>query len=596
MTRDLLPLLESSFSPAMPRYKGVHVESLYLPMSDGIRIAVDVMLPLNRAASDSLPTVMVMTRYWRSFAMKIIPSPPKSAPISANMDLWNTLIQCGIAVVAVDGRGSGASFGAHPYPWSARELADYGEVAAWISQQPWSNGKVGASGFSYEGSTAQYLPASAQKIVPAILSQQMELDPFADVAFPGGIFNEAFISAWSESNHRQDNNKPAVFFPALVRWLSNGVRRVDADKDGALLRQAIADHADNPPVYAAMDNIIHRDDDYLPGVTVDDFAVFKRQKDIEAGGAVLFNWGSWMDGRTAETALSRFNTFSNPQIVVITASSHDGSQNGDPYANGAKPSPTPAQNREIQARYFTTFLADTTAPAPSKRVIYYTMGLGEWRETEVWPPLNVKPQRWHIGAGRMLTQVAPTQTGHDDYTVDFSATTGTNNRWHTELVKPVKYGNRAAQAAKLLTYTSESLTADLEITGHPMIEVMLKSTHADGALYVYLESVDAGGVVRYLSDGQLRLIHCKTSDHAPYWVGGVYRTYNRADAAPFPIGEFVPVRLSLHPLSVVVPRGSRLRIAVAGHDAETFRRIPSESTPTLSVAWAGTWLDLPVRE
>jgi len=594
MSRDLLPLLEASFAPAAPRYKGVQVESFYRLMSDGVRVAIDVLLPLNRAASDRLPTVMVMTRYWRSFAM-MIPSPPKSAPISANMELWNTLIERGIAVVAVDGRGSGASFGAHPHPWSARELADYGEVAEWVSEQAWSNGKVGASGFSYEGSTAQYLPASAPKIVPAILSQQTELDPFADVALPGGIFNEAFISAWSESNHRQDNNKPAVFFPFLVKLFSKGVRRVDADKDGALLKQAIADHAGNPPVYAAMDSITYRDDPYLPGVTVDDFAVFKRQKDIEASGAVLFNWGSWMDGRTAETALSRFNTFSNPQVVVITASSHDGSQNGDPYANGAKPSPTPAQNREIQARYFQTFLGEKSAPAPRKRVIYYVMGLGQWRETEVWPPAHVTPQRWQIGVGRVLTQAAPTQTGHDDYTVDFSATTGKNNRWHTELVKPVKYGNRAAQDAKLLTYTGAPLTSDLEITGHPLIEIMLKSTHPDGALYVYLESLDSNGIVRYLSDGQVRLIHRQTSDDSPYWVGGVYRTYRRADAAPFPVGQFVPVRLSLHPLSVVVPRGSRLRIAIAGHDDQTFRRIPSDGVPTLSVAWDGTWVELPVN-
>lgn len=594
MSKDLITLLESSLRAAPARYKGVSVQAFHLPMSDGVNIAVDVLTPQNRADSDRLPVVMVMTRYWRSFALKIIPSPPNSAPISANMDLYNHLIARGFVVVSVDARGSGASFGEHPHPWSPRELADYAEVASWAAAQPWSNGQVGATGFSYEGSTAQYLPANAPSVTRAILSQQMELDPFADVTFPGGIFNEAFISAWSESNHRQDNGKPAIFFPTLVRWLAKGVRRVDTDKDGTLLTAAIADHQANPSVYAAADKITYRDDDYIAGVTMDDFAVYRQQKRIEASGAVLFNWGSWMDGRTAESALSRFNTFSNPQLTVIAAVSHDGAHNADPYAaKNAKPTPSPTEMREIQARYFTTFLADSPADNPKKRVLYYVMGAGEWRESAVWPPAGLTAQRLHLGAGKALT----TQTaasGQDSYTVDFTTTTGKNNRWHTELVKPVKYGNRAAQDAKCLTYTGQPLERDLEIIGQPTAQLMLSSTHADGALYVYLEAVSPDGTVRYLSDGQLRLIHRREST-APYWVDGVYNSFKRADSAPFPVGEFVPVRLSLRPLAVRVPRGERLRLAIAGHDADTFRRIPANSTPTLTVRWDGSHIDLPTR-
>jgi hypothetical protein len=380
-----------------------------------------------------------------------------------------------------------------------------------------------------------------------------------------------------------------------VRWLSNGVRRVDADKDSTLLKQAIADHADNPPVYAAMNNITYRDDAYLQGVTVDDFSVYRHQVHIEKSGALLFNWGSWTDGHTAETALSRFNTFHNPQITVIGAWCHDGSQNADPYApKGAQPSPTVSDMREIQARYFGTFLSDNPPTVPAKRVLYYVMGTGEWRESAIWPPAGLITRRWHISANHALTQTAPPTTGEDTYTVDFSTTTGTNNRWHTELVKPVKYANRAAQTAKLLIYTSAPLTADLEIIGQPTVELLLKSTHADGAVYVYLETVSPDGTVRYLTDGQLRLIHRQTSD-APYWVGGVYHSFKRDDAAPFPIGKFVPVRLSLSALAVRVPSGERLRIALAGHDADTFRRYPATETPTFTLAWTGTWLDLPVN-
>lgn len=49
-------------------------------------------------------------------------------------------------------------------------------------------------------------------------------------------------------------------------------------------------------------------------------------------------------------------------------------------------------------------------------------------------------------------------TGVDTYTVDFTATTGKNNRWMTNLGGgAVLYPDRAEEDKTLLTYTSEEL-------------------------------------------------------------------------------------------------------------------------------------------
>jgi hypothetical protein len=40
----------------------------------------------------------------------------------------------------------------------------------------------------------------------------------------------------------------------------------------------------------------------------------------------------------------------------------------------------------------------------------------------------------------------------------------------------------------------------------------------------------------------------------------------------------------LLPTSVLIRKGHRIRIAIAGHDKDTFRRIPAEGTPTITVA------------
>ena len=49
-----------------PKYKEFDVQSLYLPMRDGVKIAIDVVLPKGIPAGEKIPTVMNMTRYWRS--------------------------------------------------------------------------------------------------------------------------------------------------------------------------------------------------------------------------------------------------------------------------------------------------------------------------------------------------------------------------------------------------------------------------------------------------------------------------------------------------------------------------------------------------
>src|SRR5215470_6519220 len=49
-----------------PKYKEVDEHSLYLTMRDGVKIAIDVVLPKALAAGEKVPAIMNMTRYWRS--------------------------------------------------------------------------------------------------------------------------------------------------------------------------------------------------------------------------------------------------------------------------------------------------------------------------------------------------------------------------------------------------------------------------------------------------------------------------------------------------------------------------------------------------
>lgn len=82
---------------------------------------------------------MRATRYWR--ARGLVDAPLDRDSNFDEAERWNA---AGYALVLVDGRGSGASFGTRRFELAEDEVRDYGEVADWIVAQPWSNGRVGA--------------------------------------------------------------------------------------------------------------------------------------------------------------------------------------------------------------------------------------------------------------------------------------------------------------------------------------------------------------------------------------------------------------------------------------------------------------------
>lgn len=150
----------------------------------------------------------------------------------------------------------------------------------------------------------------------------------------------------------------------------------------------------------------------------------------------------------------------------------------------------------------------------------------------------------------------------------------------------------------LLTYTSPPLTEALEITGTPVVRLEISSTHEDGVIIAYLESVSPDGKVTMLTEGELRLIHRKISDDVPHYPPfGPYHSFLRKDASPMIAGKMETVSFGLLPTSVLIPAGHSLRIALAGHDKDTFLRIPKTGDPVLTVgrnSGHASFIELPV--
>lgn len=569
--------------------------SEYVVMDDGAALAVDVWLPRQRPGNGKVPTVMRLGRYWRDYD---VPA-PLGLIVGKFYRQVSWLNEAGYAVVMVDVRGTGASTDVSIAPWSPDEIGDFPALVDWVIGQAWSNGKVGAYGISYEGVTSDWMGAIGHPAVRAVLPLYSYDDVFLDVSHPGGLLNDRFVRDWAEIQTLMDRNDTSFLEivtaadpTGLIAQLSlfapivGGVRPVNDDVDR--LNEAITDHETNPHVYEAASAVSFRDDGFV-GVRIDAVSPLLAAATDERRAAIRRVVG-WQDAGVARGALSAFNTLeADYHVVVIAPHTHGATYRVDPYDFG-----TPARLddeemiREVWQAipFFDAFLTAEGAPVRRCEVVYYTYGVGVWQSTEVWPPAGFERQRWYLSSEHRLRGTAPSGVdGTDTYTVDFEATTGKQNRWYAGLAgPPIRYTDRARQDERLIIYETPSFAADMELTGHPVLSLKVSSTHADGAFYAYLEDVTPAGEVIYLTEGQLRAIHRRVSEEAPpYALFGPYHTYRREDSEPLVPGEVAEIRFDLLPISTVIREGHRLRLALGGHDRDSFKRIPEEGKPTWTI-------------
>jgi putative CocE/NonD family hydrolase len=587
-------------------------KSLYLTMRDGVKIAIDIWLPSDLKPGEKIPTIMRSTCYWRSYQLRPVGQFMENVGLTPDdFKEGQTWAKAGYALVLVDVRGSGASFGQWSIPWSDDEIADLGEVVDWIVAQPWSNGRVGAYGVSYDGATAEMLTMLNHPAVKAVAPQYNELDLHAHLAYPGGVLNQRFLAEWGEFHRRLGANdvcglsKAAKVDCEQMQYLMTGVRQVDGDVDGSQVAAAVADHKENETdVFYWSQQIEYRDDAFgETGLTLSDVSPYTRRDAIEASGVPMFVWESWTDSAMVDSAIGRYLTFSNPQKVIIGPWSHGGSYHADPFLPADTPvDPSPEEQFQMLVDFFDVYLKDGGAPEPEWDITYYTLGEGAWKSTRTWPPKGFVIQTWYLSDEGSLTQQASgDESGGDEYQVDWTATTGEANRWYTSLYKhDVVYPDRAEEDEKLLTYTSAPMERDIEITGNPIVTLYVASTESDGAFHVYLEDVAPDRRVTYVTEGIMRAIHHRVSDkEPPYAALGPYHTLERDDATPLVPGAVTEIRFSLYATSVLIREGHRIRIAIAGHDASTFARYPASGTPVLAMQRNSIYashVDLPMME
>jgi putative CocE/NonD family hydrolase len=498
----------------------------------------------------------------------------------------------GYATVCIDVRGTGSSFGSHPSFFPPDELKDVPEILDWIVKQPWSNGQVMTVGVSYVGMAAELAGVSQHPSLCGLVPIETMWDFYADVYLGG----DGVGKNWDKIAVNLDRNDIRAI-GLLYSLLLKGSAPVDSDFDGELMKQAILEHRDNERPHEYEQQIEFRDDLYGPtGITQDDFSVFSLMPEGPTSIPVYI-WGSWFDSSTANTVIHHFLNWSVPFVGVIGSWAHNIMHDGSPYNSSKTKANPPRETMYKEFHRFFEFCRQGNV-FQQKQILYYTIGEDTWRSTNIWPPEGYTPQKLYFCDNFKLDSKVPeVLSGSDEYDVDFTATTGTKSRWFTLVSQPVEYKNREKEGGKCLTYTTSPLPSDLELTGHPIANIYLSSTHEDGVLIVYLEDIDTKGDVHYLTEGGIRLIHRKLADNPFYESIGPQHSFIRSDSMPMIPGEVSEIKFSLLPISVVIKKDHRLRISVAGADKDNIRRCPEEGYPVLTIMRSKEYpssIDLPL--
>ena len=543
------------------RYDGCQRSSCYVPMRDGVELAVDVFRPTQDGVSveQALPAIWTHTRYQRASLMQ-------DGNVLSTVENWDgwlfPVIRHGYVVVSVDVRGAGASFGVNEGQYSAKENGDAYDVTEWIAAQAWCNGNVAMYGRSYLGITQYFAAGQRPPHLKALFPEMASFDHYT-YAFNGGVFRESSRFNWQLLVGNLDQSVPLVWKGEY----QGPVAPVDGD-DGRLLEAALRDHRANLDWFAMVKGSRHRDSvDPISGEQLHRTrSAFEQRAAIERSGIPIYHLAGWYDMFPKDTLLW-WRNLSNPQKVVIGPWFHVDRDHLDDAAE--------------HLRWYDYWLKSVDNGVMKEDAMHYwtlDAPAGEqWRSTNQWPLANEVRTEFFLSSGPSgsvdsindgtLLSAAASSNSFDEYVTDYTTTTGLTNRWANANGGPTGYPDMTENDCKGLTYTTEPLENDTEVTGHPVVHLWVHSSAEDGAFYVYLEDVHPDGFSQYVTEGVLLASHRKLSDAPWDNLGLPFHSGLAEDVEPLG-DEPVELVFDLHPTSKRFAAQHRIRVTITCADGD----------------------------
>ncbi|MEE2737431.1 MAG: CocE/NonD family hydrolase [Planctomycetota bacterium] len=564
--------------------------SQYVSVLDGTKLALDVHLPGKTESDQTFPVILVFTPYYRRFAL-CDGHRPDIDPCPTVAFYRDMFVPRGYGLVAVDVRGTGASFGFRDGFRSPVERLDYHDIADWVSKQPWCSGDIGATGISYPGAASDFLSSTAHSAVKAVAPLFAVWDTWGNHLYPGGVLLNCVTKWYGTLAESLDQDKRELI-PSFAYFKDDelaGPAPVDEDPDCMLLSQAINEHKANFDMQEFTQQLRFRDSGLTDkpaytGALISPYYHANLEADTRTA---CYSVSGWMDGGGYSTgAIQRYMWLQNPETrLMLGPWDHGARAQTSPWREKNEPQ-QPFVGAEV-LRFFDKHLRklDTGIDRESP-VHYYTMGTETWNASNFWPPKH-DPLYLYATAENKLSALPPSEdNASDTYQADYACGTGIHSRYDRLYLANIEtyYDDWDGREDLMLSFTGEPLYADIEVTGHPYVDLHFACTEKDCCFFVYLSDITPEGKSIYVTEGVFRALHRRPGPNPPNIpVTGPTHSYRKEDAEMLTPEEPASISFELIPTSYLFRKGHRIRISIAASDSDHFTRIPDGRPPRITL-------------
>jgi predicted acyl esterase len=367
------------------------------PSSDGVKLHADILRPKGLAPGAQTPVILSIGPYFNHSGQtgpagpvegtSYDPVGPSEGPSERFLDFVEgaQLMQRGYSFVMVDLRGFGGSSGC--LDWAGPgEQADVVNAVKWAASQPWSTGKVGMYGKSYDGVTGLIGVNHQPQGLAAVVSQEPVYD--------------------------------------LYRYLyGDGIRRLNS-----VLTPALYDLIDLTPGPAADDpnyNLNGLDDTQRPGCAAanwadqagndDHYSDYWRKRNLIPGAAgstvpLFLTQGLTENNTVADGTAQYLQNHSGYERAWLGPWEH---VRGNERDESGRLKMGRAGFFDEVMRFYDQFLKGQ-APSVVDPPVAVQTNDGVWRAEDAWPPADATGYTSTLRAGTYTDDGSGSATGSDD--------------------------------------------------------------------------------------------------------------------------------------------------------------------------------------
>ena len=526
-----------------------------IEMRDGTVLRADVYRP---AVGGPFPVLLMRNPYGEPMI--------RTAPVIP-------AVERGLAVVVQHVRGTGTSDG--DFVPFENEAADGADTVEWCARQRWSSGNVAMLGPSYLGmvqlAAASQRPEALKCLVPIVTPA----DYHSGLVYQQGALQLGQLLGWHTLKSGQalayraaageDISADLTALIALMTDMAGGYARLPARETPAVSRII--------PTWRKW--LSHEErDDFWRSLSYAD-----RRPEITTPALHV---GGWFDLFLAGT-LDNFVTLSrqaateharrNQRLIVGPWTHADQTGTAGELHFGLLASAQAIQLEQAELDFVSRFVTAGSRGPEGPRVRLFVMGANIWRDEEEWPLARTEWARWYLHAGGSLSPAAPAaQATPSRYSYDprdpvpttggatlMSGGPGGGVSW-----MPGPRDQRQVEArADVLSFTSELLATDVEVTGPVSVTLHAATSAADTDFTAKLVDVWPDGRALGVADGIVR---------ARYRDGS-------GRARPVTPGQICEYTISLVATSQLFMAGHRIRVDVSSSNFPCFDRNPGNGTP-----------------